>query len=290
MQSRTSSAKSASGSIFVQDTANVNNLFSSSRVYNKGAYVLQMLRLTLGDSLFFAGIRSYADDPSLRFSSAATADLQRNVEAVSHRDLTWFFNEWIYGQKYPKYSYSYATTPGAQGFVTDLNIRQTTGTTTPAFFIMTIPLKAIAAGWDTTVYVDNNLANQTFQIAFSHKPDTIQFDPEGWILCDKTKVVSDVLQSFSVPKAFSLEANYPNPFNPSTSIRYTLPEPCHVKLTILNILGQQIAQLVNEEQGSGEREVNWNAAAASGMYYYRLETMRDGINVFSETRKMVLLR
>jgi hypothetical protein len=104
------------------------------------------------------------------------------------------------------------------------------------------------------------------------------------------------------PEKFSLSQNYPNPFNPKTTIRYTvgtaaavetqdiasLQQPAHdVKLTIHNILGQEIATLVSEMQPAGRYTVQWNASGIpSGVYYYRLKIDRD----FVKTRKMVLLR
>ena len=292
MQSRISSAKSATGTIYVQDTANVNNLFASSRVYNKGAFVLQMLRFTLGDSLFFAAIRSYANDPTLMYGTAATADLRRHCELISGRDLGWFFNEWIFGERYPKYTYSYSNIPEAGKYRSTVNISQTTGTSNPAFFVMPINLKFIAAGWDTTVKINNDVASQTFQIYLSHKPDTVQFDPEGWLLRDVTKIASSVDRVTAIPTAFLLSANYPNPFNPATTIRYALPVRCRVTLTILNTLGQVVDVLTREEQSAGVQEIQWSAAAASGIYFYRLEavsTESPGVT-FVETKKMVLLR
>jgi photosystem II stability/assembly factor-like uncharacterized protein len=85
---------------------------------------------------------------------------------------------------------------------------------------------------------------------------------------------------------FRLEQNYPNPFNPSTVIRYSLPAPSHVILKIFNMLGQQVAILVDENEGAGFKSVEWDAGKIpSGVYTYRLEA-----ETFSETRKLVLLR
>ena len=75
----------------------------------------------------------------------------------------------------------------------------------------------------------------------------------------------------SVPTTFALSQNYPNPFNPLTTIRYSLPSTANVKLAIYDLLGREIATLVNEEQSAGWKEVEWNASAfSSGIYFYRL--------------------
>jgi hypothetical protein len=76
----------------------------------------------------------------------------------------------------------------------------------------------------------------------------------------------------SLPKVFALYQNYPNPFNPSTTFRYDVPSPVHVTLKVYNVLGQEVATLVNEVKPAGRYQARWNAAGrASGVYYYRME-------------------
>ena len=90
----------------------------------------------------------------------------------------------------------------------------------------------------------------------------------------------------TLPDRFALDQNYPNPFNPSTNISYQLPSQSDVKLSVLNILGQEVAVLVDRSQSAGEYTVVWNAgASASGVYFYRLEA-----GEFSSVRKMLLVR
>ena len=89
-----------------------------------------------------------------------------------------------------------------------------------------------------------------------------------------------------LPSKFELMANYPNPFNPSTNIQFALPVNSNVKLTVVNALGQVVAELVNGELNAGVHEVTWNASnVSSGIYFYRIEA-----NNFVQTRKMMLLK
>ncbi|HUL44840.1 MAG TPA: PQQ-dependent sugar dehydrogenase [Bacteroidota bacterium] len=89
-----------------------------------------------------------------------------------------------------------------------------------------------------------------------------------------------------LPHEFALVQNYPNPFNPSTIIRYALPEDSHVVLKIYNMLGQEIATLVNEMEEAGYRSVTWDAGnVPSGIYIYRLVT-----GGFTDTRKMAVIK
>ena len=98
------------GSVFVDDTSNVNRIFDSRLTYIKGSHLLYMLRWILGDSLFFRGMRSYLNDPSISYGFATTKDLQKNLEKVSGGNLDYFFKEWFYGQGYPILSCSMVAT------------------------------------------------------------------------------------------------------------------------------------------------------------------------------------
>jgi hypothetical protein len=89
-----------------------------------------------------------------------------------------------------------------------------------------------------------------------------------------------------IPKAYSLESNYPNPFNPTTTISYALPRQSMVRLKVFNILGQEVSTLVNGVQSAGEKEVQFNAVnLPSGVYFYRLEA-----GTFTSIKKLVLIK
>jgi cytochrome c peroxidase len=89
-----------------------------------------------------------------------------------------------------------------------------------------------------------------------------------------------------IPTTYTLESNYPNPFNPITTISYTLPKSTNVTLEIFNLLGQKVAVLANGLQDAGNHTVTWDASNSStGFYFYRLTTLE-----FSETKKMLLLK
>ena len=85
---------------------------------------------------------------------------------------------------------------------------------------------------------------------------------------------------------YNLEQNFPNPFNPITHIKYQLAKPGFVTISIYNMLGMEIAKLVNEEKSAGSYEVEYDAThLSSGIYFYRLQT-----DSFVETKKMVLMK
>lgn len=104
-------------------------------------------------------------------------------------------------------------------------------------------------------------------------------------------ITTGVKNDANVVKAFMLRQNYPNPFNPITSIQYGLTEASNVRVSIYNILGQEVATLVNEYQEAGNRSVRWNGTdhygskVSSGIYLYRIQAGN-----FTKTMKMVLLK
>jgi 5-hydroxyisourate hydrolase-like protein (transthyretin family) len=89
-----------------------------------------------------------------------------------------------------------------------------------------------------------------------------------------------------IPVNYQLNQNYPNPFNPSTTISYSIPKASFVTIKIYDILGNEIAALVNQEKPAGKYEINFNAIhLSSGMYIYKLSAGN-----FNEMKKMILMK
>jgi nitrite reductase/ring-hydroxylating ferredoxin subunit len=98
-----------------------------------------------------------------------------------------------------------------------------------------------------------------------------------------TLAASSVMEQ---PEAYTLEENYPNPFNPQTTIRYALAEQAHVRLEVYNAVGQRVAVLVDQEQAGGVHEVAFHAASLpSGVYFCRFQA-----GIFTQTRSMILAK
>jgi hypothetical protein len=126
-----------------------------------------------------------------------------------------------------------------------------------------------------------------------NKRDTVEFmitSPDGIM------VTKQFIFSYTGPKEFKLEQNFPNPFNPTTKIQYQLPQDAKVTLKVYDILGSEVATLVNEEQEAGFYEVKFSAKGgsasggnatniASGMYVYRLQA-GDYVSV----KKMLMVK
>jgi hypothetical protein len=90
----------------------------------------------------------------------------------------------------------------------------------------------------------------------------------------------------NIPTTYGLYQNYPNPFNPSTTIRYDLKDAGHTKLTVYNLVGQQVAVLVDKVQPAGSYRLNFDASSLpTGVYFYRIQS-----GTFVQTAKMVLMK
>jgi photosystem II stability/assembly factor-like uncharacterized protein len=120
-------------------------------------------------------------------------------------------------------------------------------------------------------------------------------DSEGWIVGDYGTILHttnggvtfvEEEQIYKIPKDYFLSNNFPNPFNPSTKIQYSIPHSAKVQIKIFDMLGNEIETLINEEKSVGTYELNWNAVGLpSGVYFYQLRTGQ-----FVQTKKMILLR
>ena len=140
-----------------------------------------------------------------------------------------------------------------------------------------------------TLFIDSlTFSEQLTDVSYGRYPN----GSSGWHHFDTpTPVDSNVISTGindpqAIPLIYNLARNYPNPFNPSTRIRFSLPKTSEVKLTVYDILGRVVTRLIDDRMTPGSYEIIFNAAGlASGLYFYRLETPD-----FVRTKKMILLR
>ncbi len=283
---RFSDSKHAEGSVYVQDPASIEQIFSGNRSYAKGCSVLHMLRGITGDSVFFRIIRSYVSDTSLAYKTAVTEDFQNAAEKIYGFDLDYFFNEWIYGENYPKYNVSWTVNnTGTAVYRASVEILQDFNSN-PSFFTMPLKIKITTQSGDTVFTVFNNMQIQTFDFDLSSRPLNFKIDPYNDIL-------KDVKGENIIPVSFILYQNYPNPFNPSTTISYQLGKPSFVDIRVYDLLGKEIRVLKNEKQREGFHSIEFNSAGlSSGVYFYRIEAkdFEEVKMLFSQTGKMIYVK
>jgi aminopeptidase N len=290
IQSEMNSAKNAQGTIWVQDITNIGEIFNGARSYAKGAVVLHMLRGVVGDEAFFNIMNTYSNDPLLAYGVATTEDFQLIAETVSGMDLNYFFQEWIYGVNEPTYTAGWSKTLlGGNQYKVNLNITQAINLN-PPFFTMPVQIRINTSSNDTIVTVINDQQSQDFEIVVTGEPSSIVFDPENNILKNTVNIVTNIGNQ-NQAEVFSLEQNFPNPFNPNTKIKFSIPSETPslmklVQLKVFDVLGEEVATLINKEFEAGNYEIDFIADnLPSGIYYYTLSTGN-----FTETKKMLLLK
>lgn len=172
------------GSVFVTDTTNVNRIFSGRLTYNKGAYVLHMLRWLLGDENFFQGIRNYLEDR--KYNYAKTAQLQDHLEKVSNLDLDQFFKDWFTGQGYPSYTIDWTTSDIVNRV--ELKVSQKTSSPAVDFFKLPLPILFKGDGVDTLVRLDNTFNGETYLLNIPFEVKSVEFDPTLWLISKDNKI------------------------------------------------------------------------------------------------------
>lgn len=257
------------GTVIVEDPSTTSQIFNGSLTYNKGGWVVHMLRGVMGDSLFFEALKSYAYNDTLAYSAVTTEDLQAVFEDVSEIDLNDFFQQWIYGDYYPRYGVSWERLENEELLV---KIQQLQAW---QYFHMPIDLQVITQS-DTLIFrLDNQGELQEYNLGFINSPTfNIRLDPDNWILKEVEYLAVDGLNPDQ--SQLFLYPNYPNPFNPETSILYYIPDnlgEIKPSIKIYDIKGRMIDKVIVDRAGPGLNKTKWNASGhGSGTYFIRLET------------------
>ena len=164
---------------------------------------------------------------------------------------------------------------------------KTTDTCVTSFFLNNTSFGDIAPG-------EIKKVDYAFAFNINDDADTIALELEicsdgivYWTESFKVDILTDIEDELTnLPKKFALEQNYPNPFNPNTTVKYSIPQLSFVTIKIYDVLGSEVATLVNEEIPVGTYELSWSAAnLPSGVYFYRLQA-----GSFIETKKLILIK
>ncbi|MEK9139258.1 MAG: M1 family metallopeptidase, partial [Bacteroidota bacterium] len=183
------------------------NLFDQV-VYSKGGWVMHTLRGVLGDSLFFRSLQAYRQRYAGK--SAITTEFKSVVDSVVGSNMSWFFNQWVFGPGWPKYASRFSW---AQDTLA-LTIYQQQSVSWPTYK-MPIRVRAHYGSTSTTYTIWDSLRTQMFRLPLTVSPDSVVLDPDGWILKQIVSPPASVGEG-ERPLTFMLFQNYPNPFNTST--------------------------------------------------------------------------
>lgn len=224
---------SPGGSLLVDDTSRINRVFDLRLSYDKGCYVLYMLRYTLGDSVFYAGVKKYRE--TYQYGTVTTQDLQRSLESVSGKNLTPFFNDWYRGEGYPTYHVTWQPV-GTNRYKIILN--QATSHSSVPFFHNSVPVTFVANGQEQTVKLDPVSNNQAFYVRLNFDPDTAIVDKDLWTLSqNNTSAKIDAVNDGS-----STVLIMGNPVRDNLLITLNNFAGNKVNFTVYNMAGQTVAR------------------------------------------------
>lgn len=253
------------GSVWVDDTLDVNRLFNGRLTYDKGGYLLRMLHLTLGDSAFNKAIYYYVNDPALAYRFARTKNLQQHLEAVHGRSLQYFFDQWFTGQGHPSFTVNWFQNKNKWARLT---VHQTTSHPSVNLFKMPLP-------------VTFKKGNQTVKkIIFIDEQDDeiwvdVGFEADEMIIDEDLEVLSS---NNTATKTIYTETGeneiniYPNPVKEYLQLQLINPAFSSIKISIYNSAGQLVYSSVYNVSGFDENIRIAFQGFAKGIYHLIAET------------------
>ena len=261
------------GTIYVENPSSNSQIFSAGLSYNKASWVLHMLRHKVGETMFFDILKSYASNDSLSYNAASTSDFQKVCEDISGLDFEQFFQQWIYGEKYPKYELSWWHEGNG---IYNVKIDQVQSYN---FFSMPIDLKFSGSAGpmlvDTTIVIENNNSSQLYEFSgFNFLVENVMLDPENWILKEATYSVNEI--DNILPDRVEVEKAFPNPFNSKVKLSFYINPQfgyTQVNVNIFDLRGKIVESLIDNEFIPGYHTTFWNAnGKSSGVYFIQLAT------------------
>lgn len=253
--------------VYCLDTLNINSIFDRL-VYDKGAWVLHMLRHLVGEEKFWDIYLAYRE--AFYMSTARTEDFKAVCEQVSGQDLDWFFHQWIYTVGQPVYRVQWSRTlQSGLNWQLELEIEQIQQ---PAnLFKMPIDIAVDFTRGDTLLTVRDTAYNQDFVFEFKEMPENIRIDPNGWLLKSVQYATIDPDKGYQ-PATFRLSSPYPNPFNALVYFDLYLPFDSRGTVEILDVNGRIVSVIEGGKLISGYRKGIWQPQnISSGIYFVRLK-------------------
>lgn len=255
------------GSVWVSDTTDFVRMFGNRLTYHKGGMVVHMLRWVLGDSAFFKGVRTYLDDPAVKYGYARTADLKRVMEQVSGKNLNNFFNKWIYGEGYPSYQLSWSQNINHWARV---KLKQTTSHPSVPFYDMPVPIQFKNATRDTIIMVNHEFSGQEFSVNVGFAADSVLIDPQLKLITKDNTVAKEDVNGAA--NQFKL---YPNPAPDKLFISIVNPTDKKLSVGLYNTIGQLVFRKEYELSGNDEILNIPMQRHAKGVYYLKLKGEKD---------------
>jgi aminopeptidase N len=263
------------GTVYLEDVSDPFSVFLTI-CYDKGAWVLHMLRGVVGDSTFFEVLHTYATDPEFMYGHACTEDFQAVAECVSGLDLSEFFDQWIYDEYYPWYYYTWSASEGRDPETWDVQVtvEQTQGDLgRRPVFVMPVDLRFTFADGDTTIRLWNDDTLETYVFGLDDCPIDLDLDPDEWILRYATEYGTDECPPVPIAHGQPSIACSPNPVRGSAWIDYALPSAGEVSLRVYDVSGKVVTALILGRRPAGAHRLLFDSEGwRNGVYFLRLSS------------------
>lgn len=232
----------------------------------------------------FRGIVNWNDPNNLRQYYKKLIKIRSNNFALSKGDYTRVPNS------VPGSVFSFLRTHDSSNVISVFNFGSS-----PVNVALNVQIEHLAFDSTATFYLNDVLNNQSFAVTgiqLRNYSVNIPSTTARIFVLSYTPLVNVQDDEEIIPKSFSVSQNFPNPFNPSTRIQFTLPFTSDVNISVYNILGERVAELINSQLNAGYHDVNFNAnRLASGVYIYTIEAKPvNGQSSFYSAKKMLLLK
>jgi aminopeptidase N len=246
-----------------QEPTSMNEIYGGD-VYYKGACVLHTLRYMLGDSTFFTMLQRWAYPDSLSYFERSgkqcrfvtSGDLQKLVEKMTGKNLDWFFETYLHQ----------AELPVLHAFIGPDVLQLEWKVDNRFGFFMPVEIEI------RSVLYSIDMSRGTAVVAIERDKRPI-VDPHHKLFCTLITTTGVLKDAKEIADRYRLTQNYPNPFNNETKIRFTLPEPAKVTLTLFNINGERVMEIFSGELPSGDHVIPCSIdALTSGIYFYCFQT------------------
>ena len=260
----------------------VNLLYNTMIIYNKGACLLHQLRYVLGDTTFFHVLKAYATDTNLMYRNAVTSDFIAKANEISKTDLNWFFNEWLLHPNHPVYSNSYSIRRSDRG-TWKLKVFLTQVQANTIFYQMPVQVKVIFN--DSTsilLRVFNKRNHQLFDFQFEKQPIFIVFDPFRNILL-KEATIKKVNDLPKIDSKICLAENESSSFGNSMTISYKVLKPSLIRISVADSSGKLVIPAVYRTNDIGTyKYIADTKSLPKGTYFYSVESDK-----YNETGMMI---
>ena len=252
-------------------------IFTAHDIYTKGAWILHTLRHYLCDATFFPLLRRLTyPDPAMESVTdgrqcwlATTDDYLRIAEQVSGKELDWFFNAYLRQAPLPALRVSRGDAV--------LTLRWIVPNGLPFY----LPVEVQIGSSRVKVDMSSGAGSLSLPAGSSY-----QIDPDGWILMGNLQIVSvETGEDPAIPLKFDVSL-FPNPFNPTTTLRLEIPEPMHAHAEVVSVTGQRIATIFDRRFKAGTHTVPVNLGGQSSGVYLLVVRGEERALI----RRMVLLR